>query len=171
MIGEEYEALIQSALEDQAQHYEVEISRLRAVLTESLMDHTTLSGSELSETEALKGEIANLHATITAATRELLNIQAQEASQRASCQRLLKEQEEAHALIKTLEQETSQEALRGRLQIEDLEQQVQDLTTNLRMRKQFSQSEELGEAQIFGTQDIHSRNSGKRGKKGRLNRK
>ena len=38
MIGEEYEALLQSALEDQAQHYEGEITRLRAELTAENVD-------------------------------------------------------------------------------------------------------------------------------------
>jgi hypothetical protein len=172
MIGEEYEALLQSALEDQAQHYEVEISRLRAELTESLVDQTTLTANERAEMEELKGEISDLHVNMAAATRELLNVQAQEACQRAKSQRLLKEQQEANALIKTIENEARQEAQQGKLQIEDLEQQVQDLTTNLLMRQQFSESEELNEAQIFGTHEMHSRNSGKRGKKkGRFYRK
>jgi Zn-finger in ubiquitin-hydrolases and other protein len=174
MISEEYEILLQSALEDQAQHYEVEISRVRAQLSETLVDQTTLTGGEYSEMEDLKGEIGDLHTSIAAATHELLRIQTKEAILRAKSQRLLKEQQEANGLLKTLENEARQEAQRGKLQINDLEQQVQDLTTNLRMREQFSESEELSQAQIFGTCDLVStgRRSGKEGKKkGRLYRK
>ena len=174
MISEEYEILLQSALEDQAQHYEVEISRLRAQLSETLVDQTTLTGGEYSEMEDLKGEIGDLHTSIAAATHELLRIQTKEATLRAKSQRLLKEQQEANGLLKTLENEARQEAQRGKFQINDLEQQVQDLTTNLRMREQFSESEELSQAQIFGTYDMVStaRKSGKEGKKkGRLYRK
>jgi len=172
MIGEEYEVLLQSALEDQAQHYEVEISRLRAELSGTLVDQSVMTATERGEMEVLKREIMDLHNTITTATRELLKAQSQEAGHRANSQRLLREQQEANTLIKSIENEARQESQRGRMQIEDLEQQIQDLTTNLRMRQQFSESEELTEAQIFGTQEVQSKTTGKRGvKKGRFSRK
>ena len=172
MISEEYEVLLQSALEDQAQHYEVEISRLRAQLSETLVDQTTLTAREYTEMEDLKVEICDLHTSIAVATQDLLNVQAKEAILRAKSQRLLKEQQEANDLITTIEREARQEAQQGKLQINDLEQQVQDLTTNLRMRQQFSESKELNKAQIFGTQDTVKSKAGKEGKKkGRFYRK
>ena len=175
MIGEEYEALLQSALEDQAQHYEGEITRLRAGLTASLLDHTSLTPKEKAEMDELQADIASLRGEIDVASRELLDVQAQEAGNRATSQRLLHEQQEANALIQKIELEARQEAQQGKLQVEDLEQQVRDLTANLRMRQQFSQSEELNEAQIFGTNESSNSNrsaSAKRGKKkGRFFRK
>ena len=172
MISKEYEVLLQSALEDQAQHYEVEISRLRAQLSETLVDQTTLTAREYTEMEDLKVEICDLHTSIAVATQDLLNVQAKEAILRAKSQRLLKEQQEANDLITTIEREARQEAQQGKLQINDLEQQVQDLTTNLRMRQQFSESKELNKAQIFGTQDTVKSKAGKEGKKkGRFYRK
>jgi BRCA1-associated protein len=174
MIGEEYEALLQSALEDQALHYGGEISRLRAELTASLVDHTTLSPKEQAEMEEVQADISGLRSEIDSASRDLLAAQAQEAGHRATSQRLLHEQQEANTLIQNIEREARQEAQQGKLQVEDLEQQIRDLTANLKMRHQFSQSEELNEAQIFGTTEtpISNKNSGKRGKKkGRFFRK
>ena len=43
MIGEEYEALLQSALEDQAQHYEGEMSRLHAQFTAEQIDKNSMT--------------------------------------------------------------------------------------------------------------------------------
>ncbi len=172
MIGEEYEALLQSALEDQAQHYEGEITRLRAELTASLVDHSSLTPQEQAEMEELQAEIRQLRDEIEGASKDLLDVQAKEAGHRATSQRLLQEQQEANSLIQKIEREAREEAERGSMQVEDLEQQVRDLTANLKMRQRFSQSEELNEAQIFGTNETPNRNANKRGKKkGRYFRK
>ena len=178
MIGEEYEALLQSALEDQAQHYEGEITRLRAQLTALLVDHNALSPKEKAELEDLQTEIAKLRLEIDVASRDLVEAQAFEAGQRAISQRLLREQQEASTLIQTIEQQTREEAQQGQFQVDDFEQQIRDLTANLKMRQQFSQNEELNEAQIFGTNETTTPGSNttdsnkKRGKKkGRFFRK
>jgi hypothetical protein len=160
MIGEEYEALLQSALEDQAQHYEGEITHLRARLTAENVDHSTMTADEGREIESLQSEIANLRSEIDRVTRELLDSQAQEAGHRATSQRLLK--------IRT---ETTKEHDEGQLQVEELEQQIADLTANQRMRDQFSQDEELQQAQIWGTtnntNDTNKSNKKNSGKKTR----
>lgn len=175
MIGEEYEALLQSALEDQAQHYEGEITRLRADLAASLVDQTTLSSQEQEEMDTLTKEISQLRLDIETTRRSLLDAQAQEAKQRAKSHRLLKEQQEAHEVIQKIESESKQEAYQGRMQMEELEQQVKDLTANLKMRQRFSKHEEWNQADIvFGadTNNNHNHNNnaggrsgGKRGKK------
>lgn len=176
MIGQEYEALLESALEDQALHYEGEITRLRAELTSSLVDPSLISPKDRMELEGLELDIADLKKEIDQVSRSLLETQAVEAQHRATSQRLLREQQEANTLIQKMEQEARQEAQQGKLQVEDLEQQVHDLTANLKMRQQFCQSEELSQAQIFGTTEVPSNNNsatrGKRGKKkGRFFRK
>eukprot|EP00980_Cylindrotheca_fusiformis_P031320 scaffold26170_cov132-Cylindrotheca_fusiformis.AAC.2 len=171
VIGEEYEVLLQSALEDQAQHFEGEISRLRAELTGEYVDTTTMTVQERQEIEELKADIVKLRADIDLASRELLDTQAQEAAHRSTSQRLLREQQEAKELLKEIEKEASLEAQRGKMQVEDLEQQVGDLTANLRIRRQFSQNEELQRAQIFGTTSSNSDSKKKGKKKGRSNRK
>ena len=122
----------------------------------------------------MKAEIDKLRNDIEDSGRRLLDTQAQEAGHRATSQRLLSEQQEANEVLKTIQEEARRENERGKSQVEDLEQQVRDLTTNLRMRQQFSQSEELSEAQIFGTTTSTGENTkqGKRGKKkGRYFRK
>lgn len=173
MIGQEYEALLESALGDQALHYEGEISRLRAELTSSLVDPSLISPKDRLEVEGLQSEIAALKRDIDQVSRSLLEGQKVEAQHRATSQSLLREQQEANALIQKIEHEARQEAQQGKLQVEDLEQQVHDLTANLKMRQQFSQSEELNNAQIFGTTEAQpSNNRAKRGKKkGRFFRK
>eukprot|EP00934_Nitzschia_sp_Nitz4_P002850 Nitzschia sp. Nitz4//scaffold182_size44100//22186//24282//NITZ4_007255-RA/size44100-processed-gene-0.43-mRNA-1//1//CDS//3329539568//2840//frame0 len=174
MIGEEYEALLQSALEDQAQHFEGQIARLRAEMAASLVDHETLPESEQAEVDALQQEIDKMREDIEASSRSLRDAQSQEARLRATSQRLLREQQEANTIIQKIERETREEARQGKLQVEELEQQVGDLTANLKMRQRFCDHEELNQAQIFGTNGSGggNRGSAKRGKKkGRQNRK
>jgi Zn-finger in ubiquitin-hydrolases and other protein len=174
MIGEEYEALLQSALEEQAQHYEGEITKLRAELTAALVDKNSMSPEEVKEFESLTAEIEKTRREIEAASKALLEAQAQEAGLRANSQRLLREQQESNELLQKIQEEHRRENEQGKLQIEDLEQQVADLSANLRMRQQFSQNDELNNAQIFGTTASPDRkqSGGKRGKKkGRIFRK
>jgi hypothetical protein len=174
MIGEEYEALLQSALEDQSQHYEDEITRLRAKHTDNLIDRDCLIPEEAKEIEELRIEIRTSREAIANASKDLIEAQAQEVALRASSGRLLSEQKEANELLEKIEEEHRRENEEGKLQIEDLEQQIADLKANLRMRQQFSQNNELANAQIFGTTAApDTRNSGgRRGKKkGRFFRK
>jgi len=171
MIGEEYEALLQSALEDQALHYEGEIARLRAELMATLVDKSTMTPEEQKEIDNLKADIAKQRAEIDLVARELLDTQSKEAGHRATSQQLLAEQQKANELLKTIEEEAHRENERGKFQVEDLEQQVQDLTANLRMRQQFSDNEELKKAQIFGTTTAESKPQKRGKKKGRNYRK
>ncbi|CAB9516833.1 BRCA1-associated protein [Seminavis robusta] len=171
MIGEEYEALLQSALEEQAQHYEGEISRLRAALTAEQVDMGSLTKEELEEIAKLKLEIAEFRGELDVVGRDLVDVQAQEAGLRADSQRLLREQQVAHDLLKTIQEESKREVEQGRTQMEELDQQIADLTANLRMRHQFSQNQELTNADIFGTTTDPGRAANKKGKLRRLFRK
>lgn len=176
MVGAEYEALLQSALEDQAMHYEGEIAKLRAELTTALVDKESLIPEESEEIERERTEIEKVRREIYGASKELLEAQAQEAAMRATSQKLLSEQQVSTDLLKKIQDEHRMENEMGKQQIEDLEQQIADLSANLRMRQQFSESQELNNAQIFGTTpsaaDSNSKGSAKRGKKkGRFFRK
>jgi len=134
MIGEEYEVLLQSALEDQAQHYEGEISRLHAAFTEEQIDKNAMTESETAEIDKLTSEIKHLREETGVLGRNLLDMQAQEAGHRAASQRLLREQGIAKDLLDKIREEAEKEHENGKLKVEDLEQQVADLTANLRMR-------------------------------------
>jgi len=168
MAGEEYEALIQSALEDQAQHYEGEISRLRATLTAKRVDTDDMSLSETHEIERMKSEIQSLRDQVESTQRNLLDMQAQEAGHRAASQRLLQQQNIAKGVLDMIRKETEKEQEQGKLQMEDLEQQIADLTANLRMRHQIAQDEELNNAHIYGTVPTTSKPK-RSGKKSRRN--
>jgi len=163
MIGEEYEALIQSALEDQAHHYEGEISRLHAALTAERIDTNTMTTEETLEIEQLKNEIQELRDEGGAMGRSLLDMQAQEAGHRAASQRLLREQNIAKDLLDKIREEAEKEHEQGGIQLEELEHQVADLTANLRMRQQIAQDEELNNAQIYGTMTTSKQSSSRRG--------
>ena len=171
MIGEEYEALLQSALEEQAQHYEGEISRLRADLTAALVDENSMTTQELQVISELKDDITRLRADIDHVGGDLLDAQAQEAGHRATSQRLLAEQQVANNLLAKITEEANVEHQEGKMQVEEMEQQISDLTANLKMRKQFSQSAELSNAQIFGTVSSDSKPAKRGKKKGRFFRK
>jgi hypothetical protein len=169
MIGEEYEALLQSALEEQAQHYEGKISRLLAALTAETVDASRITAREQSVIDDLHRDIHRVQAEIDAVSRELLDAQAQEAGHRATSNRLLREQQVAEDLLKKVHEETLREQQEGRRQMEELELQIADLTANQRMRDQFSQDEELSNAQIFGTSSSAQKQH-KKGGKGFLRR-
>jgi chromosome segregation ATPase len=174
MIGEEYEALLQSALEDQAQHYEGEIARLRAELMTSLVDKESMTPEEAKEIEDLRAEIDKTRKDIETTSKELIDAQGQEAHLRAASQKLLTEQQESNELLKKIQEEHRKENEQGKFQVEDLEQQIADLSANLRMRQQFSENNELNNAQIFGTSSTPETKSSRdrRGKKkGRFFRK
>ncbi|VEU40221.1 unnamed protein product [Pseudo-nitzschia multistriata] len=174
MIGEEYEALLQSALEEQAQHYDAEITRLQAEHTSCLVDKNSLSPEETKEIEALKIEIKSSRDKIGQVSKELVEAQAEEAGLREVSQQLLSEQQEANELLKKIQEEHRREKEEGERKVQDLEQQIADLDANLRMRQQFSQNIELCNAQIFGTTAAPERKqsaSRKGKKKGRFFRK
>jgi BRCA1-associated protein len=130
MVGEEYEALLQSALEDQAQHYEGQVAHVRAQLLSVEASHMTVA--ETCEVQALQSEIAGLQTEIQGATQRLLAAQSQEAEARASSQRLLRGQQVAQDVLAKLQEETAQEQEQGRILVEELEQQIADLTANQR---------------------------------------
>lgn len=173
MVGVEYEALLQSALEDQAMFYEGEIARLTAELTHFLVHKQTMSSVESTEIQELQDDIQNIKNEIARASRDLLEAQAHEANRRKTSQRLLSEQQVSSELLKKIQEEHRKENMMGKQHIEDLEQQIADLSANLRMRQQFSSNEELNNAQIFGTvtTSANSKVRGRQGKKkGRTNK-
>ena len=166
-IGEEYEVLLQSALEDQALHYEGEISRLHAELTAEQVDGNAMTKADTLLVEELNAEVRQLRSDLEQFGRKLLDIQGQEAGHRAASQRLLREQAVAKNLLDKIREEAEKEHQEGKKEVEDLEQQVADLTANLRMRQQISQDQELNNAQIVGAVSPNKPNATKRGKKGR----
>lgn len=171
MIGEEYEALLQSALEDQAQHYEFEITRLIAELTGKGVDEEKISEKETAEIEMLQKQISELHMEVDRLSHDLLDKQAQEAGDRATYQRLLREQAIAKELLEKISEESEREKAEGDTKVAELEQQVMDLTANLRMREQIALDEDIFGAQIFGTSGFAKASKPKRGKKSRRPRK
>lgn len=167
MIGEEYEALLLSALEDQAQHFEGEISRLRADLAAEQIDERKMSDEETQQIEELQKYIQNLRSEVDCLSGELLERQTQEACLRTTSQRLLRAQAESQQMLDKLRAEASKEHDEGKSQVDELEQQIRDLTANLKMMEQFKQNKELSNAQIYGT----TSKTFKRGKKGRRSRR
>ena len=165
MVGAEYEILLQSALEDQAIFYEGEIARLTAELTRSMVGKESATTVETSEIEVLQNEIESIQREIDKTLQDLLVGQAHEANCRATSRKLLSEQQVSNELLEKIQEEHRRENMVGKQQIEDLEQQIADLTANLKMRQQFSSNEELNNAQIFGTSRTDSKKPGKRGKK------
>ena len=167
MVGEEYEALLQSALDDQAQHYEGEITALIAALTAQRVDYEKMTEDEASQVEGLRKDIALLRREADQLSRELLDAQSEEAGLRASSQKLLREQSVSKGLLEKIKEEGKAEQDEAKAQVEELEQQVVDLTANIRMRDQIKADGELSEAQIFGTTSVPSKSGGRSGKKGR----
>ena len=161
MISEEFEALLRSALDDQSQHYEGEISRLRATLASSRMQGVQISDRESREIHALQKNIESLLLESEKLSAVLLEAQTNELKLKSISQRLLREQSVSKALLEKIHQETMKEHESGKLRLEDLEMQVADLTANLRMMAQLKE-EEIG-GTICGT--VGGMNDGKQQKK------
>ena len=163
MIGEQYEVLLQSALEDQAQHYEGEISRLQAELAAETVNKGQLSDSEMAEIAELERTIREMRVRVDNSSRSLVEAQAQEAGHRAKANSLLREQGVTQKILENARNDLASEEKAGQLQIEELEQQVSDITSNIRMREQIANNNDLNQAQIYGTSGEPKQNrSGKR---------
>lgn len=173
MLSEEYETLLQSALEDQSQHYEGETARLRAELALSLMQETQISDRESREIHALKKDSERLKHEIEELSSLLLTVQTNEAKNRSMSQRLLREQSISKELLDKIRSETIKEHENGKQRVDDLEMQIADLTANLRMMSEFANNEELSQAQIVRTIGGEKEGNGKkqRGKKNRRGKK
>ena len=167
MIGEEYEALLQSALEEQAQHYEGEITRLRASLTAEHVDKNAVTDNEAKSIETLRTTIARLRSEIEDTGRVLLDSQAREAEYRSSSQRLLREQQVAQGVLEKIRQDAAAEHESYQQQVEELEMQIADLTANQKMMQQFASSEDLKNSQIIATEQSPP----PKARKGKKNRK
>ena len=165
VVGEEYEALLQSALEDQAQHFDLEIAHLQAQLASEAMDMRKMSPDQITEVEGLEKDISELRTQVEALSREYVNIQSQEAAHRAKSNILLREQSVTKQLLDKIREETTRHHVEGKQVIEELEQQISDLTANLEMKKKFADNHELSNAHIYGTSDNNSKNNMKSSKK------
>ena len=166
MISEEYEALLQSALQDQSQHYEGEISHLRAELASSRLERAQITDRESREIDALKKDSQRLKQEAEKMSSVLLEAQTMESKHRSMSQRLLREQSIAKELLDKIRRETIAEHESGKQRMEDLEMQISDLTANMRMMSEFANNEELSQAQIFGTIGGEKKPRGKKSRRG-----
>jgi hypothetical protein len=168
MISEEYEALLQSALEDQAMHFEGEISHLRAELAAARINQSEcITENESREINGLQRDCERLQCEVEKLSTALLEIQSEESKSRALSHKLLREQSISKELLEKMRHDIKYEHDSCRQRMDDLELQIEDLTANLRIRTEISQSEELNEAQIFGTMGGSKESSSSGKKKGK----
>ena len=151
MISLEYEALLQSALEDQSQHFEGEISRLRAEFAATRLQDTHISDRESREIDALRQDCERLNSEVDRLSSTLLDLQTEEAKHRATSQKLLRDQTISKDLLEKIRMETTKEVESSNELFEDLQLQISDLTANIHMMQQIAVDDELNQAQIFGT--------------------
>ena len=163
MITEEYEALLRSALEEQAQHYEGEITRRIAEISAEEVDDSRISEEEKFVIKSLHDDIESRRQQVEHLSTQLLDCQAQEAGYRAQNKVLLREANIAKACLEQIQNDAQHEQDEYRKQMEELEFQVLDLTNNIKMRRQIAQNygELLTNAQIFGTSGEESANKRK----------
>jgi hypothetical protein len=162
MVGEQYEAMLQSALDDQAQHYQGEISRLEAELAAETVNVANLSPPELKQIEELERNIAKMRAEVEKMSRYLVEAQAEEASHRTKANVLLREQSVASKLLEKLRQEFELEQEQGEQQMEELKQQISDISANIRLQERIAKNGNLKEAHILGTSDVLVREQSKK---------
>lgn len=151
MIGEQYEALLQSALEDQALHYEGEISHLQADLASQSINVGQISKEDMKEIESLENTIEELRANLDDMSRKYVEAQAEETEHRTKANALLKEQALSKQILDKLREDFEQEKEAGSQLLDDMEQQISDICANIRIRNQIANDKDLREADIFGT--------------------
>jgi len=172
MISEEYEVLLQSALEDQAQHYESKILHLQAELVSNRLDQQRkITDIESREIQKLQDDIQLAESELRTLSDTLIEAQTAEASHRSASQKLLREQTISKELLEKIRHDTRQEHETCKLRMEDLEGQIEDLTANLRVMAQLQQNEELSQGQILGTVGGEQPTRKQRGKKNRRGKK
>lgn len=172
MVSQEYEALLQSALEDQAMHFEGEISHLRAELASSrMMNFKNITERDAREISALRKDSERLKQEIEILSLALLETQTEESKDRALSQKLLREKSISKELLDQMRKDIGSEHELCKRRMDDLDLQIEDLTANLRMRTRIAKHEELNHAQIFGTIGGDHSNKKKAKKTGRLGRK
>ena len=86
---------------------------------------------KLREIEELKNDIDKLRKEIDVTSQDYVECKEPEAVQRRGSQQLWRKQLESKELLKEIENDAKEEAENGKLQVEDLEQQVADLTAEL----------------------------------------
>ena len=172
MISEEYEVLLQSALEDQAQHYEGKLLHLQAELVSNRLDRQgKVTDTESREIQKLQDDIRFAESELRTLSDTLLEAQTAEANHRSTSQKLLREQKISKELLEKIRHDTRQEHETCKLRMEDLEGQIEDLTANLRVMAQLQQNEELSQGQILGTVGGEQPTRKQRGKKNRRGKK
>lgn len=165
MVSEEYETLLQSALEEQSLHFEGELSRLRTELSSRHVHTEALSEEEIAQIDALRSTMSHLRLEADELQIDLIELHAHEAGQKAISQKLLRGQVQANEIMDKINQQVIQEHNEGKMQIQELEQQIADLDANLKMRDRIMQDQELKNSRIFGTTTSKSQKRG--GKKNR----
>jgi BRCA1-associated protein len=163
MVGAEYEVLLQSALEDQAQYFEGEICHLESTLAAEVVREDELSEEERKQIETLRASIEELRLEVAALGSNLVTLQAEEAGCRARANSLLREQASSKTMLDQVRKEIKDETNLHNTQIEELELQISDLEANLSMRLQIAKSEELCQAQIMGTSTSQKKKTGRKG--------
>lgn len=124
VVGEEYEILLQSALEDQAQHFDLEIAHLTAQLASETVDKNRATNEQMYEILGLEKDIENLKNEVEVLRMECINIQAEEAEHRAKSNTLLREQGVSKQLLERIREDAAREHEDGKRLVEDLELQV-----------------------------------------------
>lgn len=163
MVGAEYEVLLQSALEDQAQYFESEICHLESTLAAEFVREEELSEEERNQIETLRANIETLRLEVSGLGSNLVHLQAEEAGYRSRANSLLREQAASKTMLDQVRKEINDETNLHKAQIEELELQISDLEANLRMRLQIAQSQELSQAQIMGTSTSDKKKASRKG--------
>ena len=151
MISAEYEVLLQSALEDQAMYFEALIAKMCSEFAADNLDRDKITDEEAAELYEIQNDIQSLQKKIDCMTTSLVRTQRQQASYQTRAKKLIKEQDEMKSRLINLKEEAIREQREGELKIEELEQQISDLTAFASMRQQITNDSELREAQIVST--------------------
>ena len=121
-VGEEYKALLRSALEDCASYYEGEISRIAGeLMAEGVAEGSLVAAQELAEMWALQRAIAGLEEEASAISAWIVEEQHEKCRERDRMTRLLWGQQLARNKIREVSELVALEQTKCMAKVQELE--------------------------------------------------
>ena len=151
VLSAEYEVLLQSAIEEQAMHYEALIAKMCSDLAAASLDTEKITDHEATEVNAIQSDIQLIRKKIEGMTGTLVSLRAQQTSYQGASKQLIRDQNAMKDKLLDLQKEATCEQKIGEAKSQELEQQISDLSAFVSMRQQISNDLELREAQIVST--------------------
>ena len=153
LISDEYEALLSSALEEQARHWDEVVARKKTELTVKLLD---IDGSSNSRSNSnaivsdLREEIQKLTSSIQEIQKNTVLQLHNERVLKLQTSKLMTAQQKLNCKYESKLEAQNNTKQQHRTQLDDLHQQISDLKAFVFMQKQVKKDDSLKGSSVIG---------------------